>query len=260
MMIHEYTNIGGDALPTQMKLPSLPPRHENDSAREDRRDDERDGWWRTMSAGIAFLKWAHIRLAEAEQRIVQQEERIAALESQVMSDELTGILNRRGFFESFRREIDRANRGYSTGGLLIVVDLDNFKAINDTYGHQAGDAALRNVARMLAENSRAMDTCARLGGDEFVLLMANTEREKALVRAQNLIRQLNNLSIVWYGAEIPIRASLGIKDYHPGDKPEDIFGEADVEMYANKRGNKGGDTAQASAIGIWPRTLSVIER
>jgi diguanylate cyclase (GGDEF)-like protein len=84
-----------------------------------------------------------------------------------------------------------------------------------------------------------MDACARLGGDEFVLLLANTEREKALVRAQNLIKQLNNLSLVWYGAELPIRASLGLKDYAAGESAESIFGEADTLLYKHKRSNKG---------------------
>lgn len=203
------------------------------------RDLERDGWWRTMSASIAFIKWAHTRLDDAERRLKEQEKRIAQLEMQISRDELTGILNRRGFIDAFEREIDRTRRGHAVGGLLIMVDLDNFKMINDTYGHAAGDAALRLVAKTLENNSRAMDACARLGGDEFVLLLVNTERDKALARAQNLIKQLNSLSLVWYGAELPIRASLGLKDYGAGDTLIDIFGEADEKLYANKRLNKG---------------------
>ena len=205
----------------------------------DRRDLERDGWWRTMSATIAFVKWSAARLEAADRKIAAQEKRIKALEEQATTDELTGLPNRRGFYEDFMREMDRTDRSHSTGGLLIMVDLDNFKMINDTYGHAAGDASLRLVARMLESNSRKMDTCARLGGDEFVLLLANTERDKALVRAQNLIKQLNSLSLVWYGAELPIRASLGLKDYTAGDKPENILGEADLHLYAQKRRSKG---------------------
>lgn len=215
---------------------ALVPRGE---APSERRDIERDAWWRTMSATIAFVKWSATRLEQAERKIAAQEKRIQLLEEQATTDELTGLPNRRGFYEDFLREMDRTDRGHSKGGLLIMVDLDNFKMINDTYGHAAGDASLRLVARMLESNSRVMDTCARLGGDEFVLLLANTERDKALVRAQNLIKQLNSLSLVWYGAELPIRASLGLKDYTVGDKPEDILGEADLHLYAQKRRNKG---------------------
>jgi diguanylate cyclase (GGDEF)-like protein len=206
---------------------------------EERRDLERDGWFRTMSASIAMIRHAYARLEAAEEKMAAQEKRISELEQQITLDELTGLLNRRGFFDAFMKEMDRVARGYSTGGLLILVDLDNFKMINDTYGHPAGDAALRLVGKTLAGSSRAMDACARLGGDEFVLLLANTEREKALVRAQNLIKQLNNLSLVWYGAELPIRASLGLKDYAAGESAESIFGEADTLLYKHKRSNKG---------------------
>lgn len=214
-------------------------RANNNVRDDDARDLERDGWFRTMSASIAMIRHAYLRLEHAEQKLAAHEQRIAQLEQQVTRDELTGLLNRRGFFDAFMTEMDRMKRGHSTGGLLILVDLDNFKMINDTYGHQAGDAALRLVGKTLAANSRAMDACARLGGDEFVLLLANTEREKSLARAQNLIKQLNSLSLVWYGAELPIRASLGLKDYNVGETPEYIFGEADTLLYKQKRSNKG---------------------
>lgn len=204
----------------------------------DERDLERDGWWRVLSAAIAMVKHAYALIQENEQMISQNQRRIAELEKLVMVDELTGLFNRRGFFEMFARELDRASRGHSHGGLLIVIDLDNFKTINDTYGHMAGDAALRLVGRTLKDNSRAMDVCARLGGDEFVLLLANADKDKALVRAQNLIKQLNHLSLVWYGAEIPVRASLGLKEYGAGDTAEGIFGAADEKLYAQKQSNK----------------------
>src|SRR5690606_9610578 len=126
-------------------------------------------------------------LEAANLKIAEQEERIALLEKQVTMDELTGLLNRRGFFDTFDREIDRTNRGHSQGGLLVLIDLDNFKMINDTYGHQAGDAALKLVAKTLVTESRRMDACARLGGDEFIVLLANTDRDSVLTRAQALI-------------------------------------------------------------------------
>lgn len=229
-------------------LPVLPPLARTDRSRligaasraaQDERDIERDGWWRTMSASLSFVKFTMHCLESAERKIAEQAERIAQLEQLATLDELTGLMNRRGFYDVFLREIDRTTRGHSHGGLLIIIDLDNFKMVNDTYGHPAGDAALRLVAKTLKSNSRVMDACGRLGGDEFVLLLANTERDKALVRAQNLIRQLNSLTLVWYGTEIPIRASLGLKDYKGNDKLEDIFGAADNSLYTQKRANKG---------------------
>lgn len=218
-----------------------------DKKDNDARDLERDGWWRAMSASIAMIKWANTRIEKAERTIDDLQDRITRLEEQVTRDELTGIMNRRGFTEAFNKEMDRTQRGFSTGGLLILIDLDNFKVINDTYGHAAGDAALRLVGRTLINSSRTMDACGRLGGDEFVLLLVNADRDKVLVRAQNLIKQLNSLSLIWYGAEIPIRASLGLKDYGPGDTAEDVMSEADGKLYVDKRTNKGftvrGNTA-----------------
>jgi diguanylate cyclase (GGDEF)-like protein len=203
------------------------------------RDLERDGWWRTMSATIAMIRHSHKMMDDAKQTIAAQAKRIRELESQCTIDDLTGLQNRRGFFHDFAGEMDRTNRGHSMGGLLIMIDLDNFKTINDTYGHQAGDAALRLVAKTLAADCRQMDSCARLGGDEFVLLLANTERDRCLTRVQSLIKTLNNLSLVWYGNDIPVRASLGLKDYKKGDTTDDTYSAADQSMYDNKRQGRG---------------------
>lgn len=204
----------------------------------------------TNTNTIALLKQAEKSLAGAQAQLKEQAERIRHLEAIATTDELTGIHNRRGFFTQFHKELDRAARGQSEGGLLILIDLDNFKTINDTHGHPAGDAALKLVARTLAADIRVMDTAARLGGDEFVLLLANTNRDKAAIRARDLVARLNALSLVWYGTEIPVRASLGLREYNPGDKAERIFKDADTAMYASKLENKllgeGGQLAGAA--------------
>lgn len=187
---------------------------------------------------LSLLRQAEKSLQAAQARISEQDARIRQLETLATTDELTGLNNRRGFFDNFDRELDRARRGQSEGGLLILIDLDNFKAINDTYGHQAGDAALKLVAATLGAHIRIMDTAGRLGGDEFVLLLANTDRTKAAGRARDLVRKLNSLSLVWMGTEIPVRASLGLREYKGGDTAERIFGDADSAMYESKLGNK----------------------
>lgn len=196
-----------------------------------RREEEKETLARLQATTMALLK-------QAERSLEAAQERIHLLESITTTDELTGINNRRGFFEQFYKELDRANRGQSEGGLLVMIDLDNFKMINDTYGHQAGDAALKLVASTLAADIRTMDTAARLGGDEFVLLLANTCRKKAATRARNLVTQLSSLSLIWLGIEIPVRASVGLREYTKGDTAERIFGDADAAMYENKLGNK----------------------
>ena len=203
-----------------------------------RHEIEKDGWWRTMSTTLTLLKQASHIIEKSERLIAEQEHRINELKKLSDTDELTGIVNRRGFMRAFKRELDRVGRDRSQGGLLVLIDLDNFKTINDTYSHQAGDAALRLVARTLCHDVRTMDIAGRLGGDEFVLLFVNTTRKDALERAQMIIRKLNNLSFIWDGKEIPVRASLGLKEYRKGSSIENIFSAADRDMYDNKRSMK----------------------
>jgi diguanylate cyclase (GGDEF)-like protein len=171
--------------------------------------------------------------------ILHQKDRIAHLEDLATTDELTGIKNRRGFHEALARELDRCVRGQSESGLLIMIDLDNFKTVNDTHGHQAGDAVLRLVAHTLSGEIRAMDVAARLGGDEFVLMFAHTTKTAAAGRIQRLGQRLNNLSLAWQGDVIPVRASLGLRGYGKGDKLDVIFRDADSALYASKKRGDG---------------------
>lgn len=182
----------------------------------------------------------HHILKDAQRVIAEQQARITELNRLATTDELTGILNRRGFMQVFGRELDRVTREKKNGlkrlkgGLLIMIDLDNFKGINDIHGHAAGDAALKLVAKTLQMDIRRMDAVGRLGGDEFVILFTSTSREQAIERIQRLIKTLNSLSFIWEGKEIDVRASLGIKEYKPGDKIGRIFSAADTAMYSNK--------------------------
>ncbi len=196
---------------------------------------QKDSWWQSMSTTLSLLKQAQKIISQSESRISEQTKRIEELQRLSSTDELTGIMNRRGFMQSFARELDRVNRDKSQGGLLIMIDLDNFKSINDTYGHDAGDAALKVVASTLANDIRTMDVAGRLGGDEFTILFVNTTRKDALERAQFLIKKLNNLSFIWQGTEIDVRASLGLKEYGKGSTAKTIFSAADASMYENKR-------------------------
>ena len=199
---------------------------------------EMDGWSRKMSATLAYLKHAQDMLNAAETKIARQQERIALLENLATTDDLTGIKNSRGFYEAFLRELDCADRGISKGGLLVMIDLDNFKSINDTYGHPAGDAVLKLVAKTIGAEIRRMDIAARLGGDEFVLLLGNTTADDATPRAQKISWQLNNLSLAWNGHIIPVHASAGLKTFTGGDRAENILNSADGTLYAVKAERK----------------------
>jgi len=209
--------------------------------------DEKDGWQRSMGATVALLNYAHKMIDQAEEKLKLQEQRICELETLSSTDELTGLTNRRGFFDTFMREMDRCGRGLNKGGLLIMIDLDNFKMINDTYGHMAGDASLRLVARTLENQIRTMDVAARLGGDEFILLLTNTTKQDAAGRAQKLAWNLNHLTLAWHGEEIPVRASLGIRAYDGSEKPDEIFNEADMALYDQKARRKADAKADTKA-------------
>jgi diguanylate cyclase (GGDEF)-like protein len=189
---------------------------------------------RRHTATNALIRRACVLLEDAEKQISEQQKRIQTLEHLASTDELTGLKNRRGFLESFSRELHRCKRGLSKGGLLTLIDLDNFKSINDTYGHPAGDACLRLIAKTLCIEIRKMDIAARIGGDEFVLLFPNTDKVNASQRAQQLLWKINKLSIAWQGNIIDINASLGLREYKPGDDFNTIFEEADKALYINK--------------------------
>ncbi len=177
------------------------------------------------------------KLREAESRLAEQQERIAYLETLSLTDELTGLLNRRGFTEAFRRELATARRT-GTGGVLVIIDLDGFKVVNDTHGHLAGDQYLRRVAKVLAEKVRGMDVVARLGGDEFALLLTDTTAEAGLARATAIAAALNAESCALGAAVLTLRASFGAEPYGPEDREDEVSRRADMLMYRTKASRK----------------------
>jgi len=189
---------------------------------------------RIATVALDMLKDSHVALEEANRQISLQHGRIQHLEALATTDELTGLTNRRGFVDAFERELDRTTRGLTKGGLLLMIDLDNFKNINDAHGHAAGDAALRLVAETLHGAIRRMDLAGRLGGDEFVLLFSNADVMAAVDRAQHLAIRLNSLILRWKGERIPVRASIGMRPYAGGDSAEGVMQGADASMYAVK--------------------------
>ena len=190
---------------------------------------------RVLGTTVALLNQTQVELEASRILIEDLKSKLAEMEVVATTDMLTGLKNRRGFEDNFARELDRTRRGKSVGGVLVVIDLDSFKAINDTYGHQAGDACLRLVAEALKAEIRIMDTAARLGGDEFVLIMTDSTQELLLTRVQNIAWNLNHLFLQWGDLNIAINASVGMKPYRPGDTAEAIFAEADHSMYVDKK-------------------------
>lgn len=181
----------------------------------------------TIDRLIAVTVWA-------EQTLAVQRARIRYLEGLSITDELTGLLNRRGFHFELTRALARAERTLETG-LLVLCDLDGFKAVNDRHGHLAGDAVLCAVAGLLAAKTRRTDYVARLGGDEFAVLMAHSTRAQAERRVSVLASLINGLVVDWDGHRLPVSASIGFEGYHRGSRPDSLFFLADRSLYRRKR-------------------------
>lgn len=181
---------------------------------------------RCIGAAIALIERAGLMLENAETTIEHQAQRIGRLEELLTTDELTGLKNRRGFFDSFVRELDRCDRGLSKGGLIILIELDNLRAINEEQGVAAGDSCLRLMARTLIHDIRVMDVAARLKTDEFALLFSNSGKREAALRAEDLMRTFGKLSMVWNGEEFPVQASLALQSYRKGDHAAGIISAA----------------------------------
>ncbi|HZU61580.1 MAG TPA: EAL domain-containing protein [Solirubrobacteraceae bacterium] len=166
----------------------------------------------------------------------QYEERLRYLADH---DQLTGLFNRRRFDEELKREFARAGR-YHSPGAVISIDLDNFKAINDSAGHAAGDVVLVAVAQAMRERFRETDVIARMGGDEFAVLLENVEMDGARRAAEDLLAALRAARPMYGGKVWQLQTSIGVATFQPDEATAgevQIF--ADLAMYAAKRA--GGD-------------------
>lgn len=154
-------------------------------------------------------------------------------------DDLTGLPNRISLLDRFQLELAHARRGKSSLGVMYL-DLDGFKLVNDTHGHEAGDHVLKVTARRLASTLRAGDTVARLGGDEFVLLLpAVAGPEEARKVGEKIVAALEQ-PIDWKDVTLHVSASIGLALYpEDGDEPETLLRRADKAMYRAKSGGRG---------------------
>jgi len=182
----------------------------------------------------ALLAWALATVAAAEQRVADLEGRLAYLESLSVTDELTTVLNRRGFLCELTRARAAAARG-GPQGVLIICDLDGFKAINDLYGHRTGNELLRQVAALLRARVRRNDVVARLGGDEFALLLIGATLANARRKCRSLARELTVTPPEIDGSPVPLSASFGAVAYGGDEDQDALLHRADMAMYAEKR-------------------------
>ncbi|EIJ47949.1 hypothetical protein GWL_21900 [Herbaspirillum sp. GW103] len=183
-------------------------------------------------------------MEDARQEVEKAEERIQALEQQlqqmgelVREDQLTGSLNRRGMDESLDREIANALRR-ETPLCVALLDLDDFKRINDTHGHATGDEVLVHMVQVIRETLRKLDVIARFGGEEFVVLMPETSPQDAVQIITRVQRELTKRIFMHESQRLLITFSAGVAVYQPGESQADLLKRTDVALYKAKNAGK----------------------
>ena len=180
---------------------------------------------------------ARQEVAEAEQRIHTLEAKLQHLSELVREDQLTGSLNRRGLDDVFERETARADRR-GTPLCIAMLDLDDFKRLNDTYGHLAGDAALKHLVRIVKDTIRSMDVIARFGGEEFLILLPETTVEAATQTMTRLQRELTKHFFMHDNEKVLITFSAGVALRIPNEDQAALVKRADKAMYQAKQTGK----------------------
>jgi diguanylate cyclase (GGDEF)-like protein/PAS domain S-box-containing protein len=164
-----------------------------------------------------------------EQKLLEEQLRLMSI-----TDPLTGVYNRRFLQETLLKELYRAER-HGDSFSLIMLDLDHFKRINDSYGHEAGDRVLRHVVALMRKRIRSSDCLARWGGEEFMLLLPHTELEAANALAETLLLDLREAEVSGIGK---VSASFGVTAGQPGDTVERLEQRVDALMYAAKQAGR----------------------
>lgn len=179
------------------------------------------------------------RLQDAHQTMQQRiDEATAALAHQASHDPLTGLINRREFEKRLERAIGHAHE-HGSNHVLCYLDLDQFKIVNDSCGHPAGDALLRQLTALLRGRVRAEDTLARLGGDEFGVLLENCRLEDALRVVETLRQVVNNFRFIWEERQFAVGVSIGVTIINAQTESlAEVMSAADIACYAAKEGGR----------------------
>lgn len=183
------------------------------------------------------LRSTQKKVQESEERIRELERELEQTSQLVRYDQLTGTLNRRGLEETFEKEIARARR-HETVLCVALLDIDNFKKLNDSLGHEAGDHALIHLAHICRDVLRPQDTVARYGGEEFVILLPETPLDDAVVALTRLQRELTKKFFLHENEKVLITFSAGVTQMGAEDSQASVLKRADQAMYQAKQTGK----------------------
>lgn len=183
----------------------------------------------------------HLDLFLTRQKLQQANEQLkqtlTQLEIAGITDQLTGLYNRRYFVDKIEYEIGRSKRNVTTFA-IIIGDLDDFKQINDMYGHLAGDYVLIEVARMMQESVRSQDIISRWGGEEFIIILPDTDEEGALIVAEKIRTKIADFNFIYESRTLNVTVTFGVTRYGSGLSANDMIKKADNALYQGKRHGK----------------------
>jgi diguanylate cyclase (GGDEF)-like protein len=180
-----------------------------------------------------YTVYQEILIKRLRRQLLEKQDHSYILRNLAMIDPLTGLYNRRFAEQRLAAEVARSERrGHPL--TVLTLDLNNFKEINDTYGHPAGDHVLQEFASRLNKVIRGADLAVRLGGDEFLVVLP----ECTLEQLKLVLQRLSSFELDWQGQKIPVTFSAGWKDYEMGDRPEEMLARADEALYTSKRATK----------------------
>jgi len=189
------------------------------------------------------------------QRNLELSEAMEQIRELVNVDALTGVYNRRRLFEVISEECNRYSRMPGSFSICLM-DIDHFKEVNDTHGHQTGDAILQAVARSVAEGLRAIDCFGRYGGEEFLLVLPQTPLEGAHIKAERVRETIESLTFPDIGDGFRVTVSIGVAEYHRDESTDGTLLRADQALYAAKADGRNNvklapapsDTSQTSSL------------
>jgi diguanylate cyclase (GGDEF)-like protein len=180
-----------------------------------------------------YTIYQEILIKRLRRQLLEKQDHSYILRNLAMIDPLTGLYNRRFAEQRLATEVARSERrGHPL--TVLTLDLNNFKEINDTYGHPAGDQVLQEFASRLNKVIRGSDLAVRLGGDEFLVVLP----ECTLEQLKLVLDRLSSFELDWQGQKIPVTFSAGWKDYEMGERPDEMLAKADQALYTSKRAIK----------------------
>jgi diguanylate cyclase (GGDEF)-like protein len=205
-----------------------------------------DGGWKWILSRARIVAWDEngipLRIIGTHLDITERKNLERRLAELATTDELTGLSNRRHFLESGTREVERSRRSGAPLALLML-DLDNFKDVNDRYGHPTGDTVLRLFSETCAKTLRCTDIIGRLGGEEFGILLPDTDAEGAKTLAERVRQDIERTAFPSAGGRFSITVSIGIATMtDPEDSLNDLMHRSDHALYESKRAGRNRAT------------------